>query len=82
MEVETIKYTPRGLSHDYIAVDRPTRAGKRLVRWGTGFHWARETTKMSKDVCAICGYGEGAGGRRGKHTAFPAIEAIADTLDR
>jgi hypothetical protein len=67
----------RGVSHEYVQSDRPTRGGLRLVRRSDGFHWARPTTDLSDDICALCGYGPADVRGRGKHTAKFAVEFIA-----
>ncbi|HET9757780.1 MAG TPA: hypothetical protein VFP66_14835 [Candidatus Limnocylindrales bacterium] len=67
----------RGTSHEYVQVKRPEKDGARLVRRSDGFHWARPTTDLSDDICALCGYGPAEVRGRGKHTAKLAVEVIA-----
>jgi hypothetical protein len=69
----------RGVSHEYVQVDRPTKDGRRLVRRSDGFHLARPSTGLSGDVCAVCGYGPADVRERGRHTAIPAVEFIAQS---
>ena len=68
----------KGISHDYVSVARPVRDGRRLVRRSDGFHRARVGTTLSDDVCAVCGYGPADVRGRGRHTAIPAVEIIAN----
>jgi hypothetical protein len=80
MEIRSTEATmdgSRGESHDYMKTARPTRDGLRLVRRSDGFHWARPTTDLSDDICALCGYGPADVRGRGRHTAKYAVEFIA-----
>jgi hypothetical protein len=73
----------RGLSHDYVKVDRPrSEDGQSLVMRSDGFHVARPTTYLSDDVCAVCGYGPADVRGRGKHTAIPAVDKVFKAAQR